>query len=269
MDGPAGAGKSTVARAIARMFGLRYVSTGHIYRALTLKAIRSGADMSSEEALTSLARATDISVKTGSDGEPRTILDGEDVSADIASPAVDARVSQVSQVPGVRAALLELQRAISRQGGVVMDGRDIGTVVAPEADLKIFLVATLDERVRRRVAQARARGYDASEGSIAWDMARRDDIDSRRTAAPLRPAPDAVIIDTTGRTPDQTIAEVARLVAKTMRGSASRGNGLVLCNRPRRAESGPEIGIRAEGGRARERAGRGTGDPGGESCEHA
>ncbi len=225
IDGPAGAGKSTVARAVAGMFGLRYVSTGHIYRALALKALRLGVDVSSGEALTALARATDIAVRTDARGEPRTYLDGEDVTDEIASPKVDACVSDVARVRAVRDALLDVQRAIGRQGGVVMDGRDIGTVVMPDADLKVFLVAELEERVRRRVDQARARGYVAPERFVIEEISRRDHVDSHRETAPLRPAPDAVIIDTTGKSPDETIAEVAGLVAQKVQGlQASRGS---------------------------------------------
>lgn len=223
IDGPAGAGKSTVAKAVARMFGLRYVSTGHIYRALTLKALRSSVDMLSEQTLTTLARDTRVEIHPGAHGDSRTFLDGEDVSDEICSPSVDARVSDVAKVRGVRDALLDLQRAVGREGGVVMDGRDIGTVVMPDADLKIFLVAALDERVRRRVAQARARGYDAPERSVIEEIVRRDKIDSQRETAPLRPAPDAVIIDTTGKTPDETVDEVARLVAERLKGPPESG----------------------------------------------
>lgn len=213
IDGPAGAGKSTVAKAIASMFGLRYVSTGHFYRAVALKALRLGVDLTSDESLTALARSTDITICQDAHGDSRTLLDGEDVTDSLTSPEVDACVSEVARVPGVRLALLDRQRSLSREGGVVMDGRDIGTVVAPDADLKIFLVATLEERVRRRLAQARERGCETCHGAVADGVAHRDRIDSEREVAPLRPAPDAVIIDTTGKTPEETIAEVARLVA--------------------------------------------------------
>ncbi|MCR4402246.1 MAG: (d)CMP kinase [Firmicutes bacterium] len=212
IDGPAGAGKSTVARAIAAMFGLRYVSTGHFYRAVALKALRLGVDVRSSEALTTLAKSCDIAIRVNALGESRTLLDGEDVTESLMSSEVDACVSEVALVPGVRLALLERQRSLSREGGVVMDGRDIGTVVAPDADVKVFLVATLEERVRRRVAQARERGCRSSRVAVAEGVAHRDRLDSEREIAPLCPAPDAVVIDTTGKTPEETIAEVARLV---------------------------------------------------------
>ncbi|HHY33602.1 MAG TPA: (d)CMP kinase [Firmicutes bacterium] len=213
IDGPAGAGKSTVAKAIAAMFGLRYVSTGHFYRAVALKALRLGVDLTSAESLTALAESTGISVSQNERGDLRTLLDGEDVTDSLVSPEVEACVSEVAKVPGVRLALLEQQRSLLREGGVVMDGRDIGTVVAPDADLKIFLVATHEERVRRRLAQARERGHEVCDGAVADGVAHRDRIDSEREVAPLRPAPDAVVIDTTGKAPEETIAEVARLVA--------------------------------------------------------
>ncbi len=220
IDGPAGAGKSTVAKAIASMFGLRYISTGHFYRAVALEALRLGVDVSSEESLTALARSTDITICSDARGNSRTFVDGEDVTDRLAAPKIDACVSEVARVPGVRLALLDRQRSLAREGGVVMDGRDIGTVVAPDADLKVFLVATLEERVQRRIAQAREQGHEACRGAVADGVTHRDRIDSEREAAPLRPAPDAVIIDTTGKTPDETIAEVAGIVAQVIGGHA-------------------------------------------------
>lgn len=219
IDGPAGAGKSTVARAIANIFGLRYVSTGHFYRAVALKALRLGADLSSEESLTALARSTDITMRQDAHGDPRTFVDGEDVTDMLTSPEVDGCVSEVARVPGVRLALLDRQRSLSLEGGVVMDGRDIGTVVAPDADLKIFLVASLEERIGRRLAQARELGQEACRGSVADGVTHRDRIDSEREVAPLKPAPDAVVIDTTGKTPQETVAQVARLVARVTGGA--------------------------------------------------
>ncbi|NLA07704.1 MAG: (d)CMP kinase, partial [Firmicutes bacterium] len=162
IDGPAGAGKSTVAKAVAKIFGMAYVSTGLIYRALTLKALRMGIDVRETESLVRLAETTEVAVEPN-EGECRVFLDGEDVTGELTSPEIGAYVSQVAEIPGVRSALLDIQRAIGSKGSVVMDGRDIGTVVMPCADVKIFLVADFDERVRRRVAQARERGYDVVE----------------------------------------------------------------------------------------------------------
>lgn len=214
IDGPAAAGKTTVARAIANMFGLAYVSTGFIYRALTLKALRAGADTLLEEALVALACSSDIQVRPDGSGDCRIFLDGEDVTAEVNSPEVGAHVSEVARVGRVRAALLDIQQAIAREGGVVMDGRDIGTVVAPDADVKIFLVADFDERARRRLAQARERGYDVREQSVMDEIKHRDRVDSEREAAPLRAAHGAIVVDTTGKTAEETIREVAELVRK-------------------------------------------------------
>ena len=211
IDGPAGAGKSTVAKAVARMFGMAYVSTGLIYRALTLKALRLGVNVQDTESVARLAQATEVAV-TPDEGECRVFLDGEDVTGELTSPEVGAYVSQVAEIPGVRAALLDIQRAIGNKGSVVMDGRDIGTVVMPCADVKIFLVADFDERVRRRVIQARERGYDVLEETVISEIMHRDRVDSGRTVAPLKPAPDSIAIDTTGKTPEETIMEVAGVI---------------------------------------------------------
>ncbi|HOB88056.1 MAG: (d)CMP kinase [Bacillota bacterium] len=221
IDGPAGAGKSTVAKAIAEMFGLAYVSTGLIYRALTLKAICLGADIREAECIGELARSADVAVLP-EDGDCRILLDGEDVTAELTSPEVCAYVSQVAEIPDVRAALLDIQRAIAKKGSVVMDGRDIGTVVAPDADVKIFLVADFEERVRRRVLQARERGYDVVEETVVSEIKNRDTIDSGRKVAPLKPAPDAITVDTTGKTPEETIAEVAGIIRKELCGNEVR-----------------------------------------------
>lgn len=211
IDGPAGSGKSTVAKAIAKMFDMAYVSTGLIYRALTLKALRLGVNVREPQSVVRLAETTEVAVLPD-EGECRVLLDGEDVTGELTSPQVGAYVSEVAEIPGVRTALLDIQRAIGNKGSVVMDGRDIGTVVMPDADVKIFLVADFDERVRRRVIQARERGYDVVEETIINEIMHRDKIDSGRTVAPLKPAPDSIAIDTTGKTPEETIMEVAGVI---------------------------------------------------------
>jgi cytidylate kinase len=215
IDGPAGAGKSTVAKAVARMFGMAYVSTGLIYRALTLKALRLGVDVREVESIGTLADTAEVEVRLDG-GECRVLVDGEDVTGELTCPQVDACVSQVAEIPQVRAALLNIQRAIADKGCVVMDGRDIGTVVVPDADVKVFLVADLDERVRRRVVQAREQGYDVVEETIIREIMHRDKIDSGRAVAPLKPAPDSITIDTTGKTPEETIKEVAGVIYKIL-----------------------------------------------------
>ncbi|HXL05042.1 MAG TPA: (d)CMP kinase [Bacillota bacterium] len=215
IDGPAGAGKSTVAKAVAKIFGMAYVSTGLIYRALTLKALRMGIDVRETESLVRLAETTEVAVEPN-EGECRVFLDGEDVTGELTSPEIGAYVSQVAEIPGVRSALLDIQRAIGSKGSVVMDGRDIGTVVMPCADVKIFLVADFDERVRRRVAQARERGYDVVEETVISEIMHRDKVDSGRTVAPLKPAPDSITIDTTGKAPEETIMEVAGVICEIL-----------------------------------------------------
>jgi cytidylate kinase len=232
IDGPAGAGKSTVAKAVAKILGMAYVSTGLIYRALTLKAIRLGVDVQKAESIVKLAEATEVAV-VPDDGECRVLLDGEDVTVELTCPEVGACVSQVAEIPQVRAALLDIQRAIANRGCVVMDGRDIGTVVVPDADVKIFLVADFDERVRRRVIQARERGYDVVEETIISEIMHRDKIDSGRKVAPLKPAPDSITIDTTGKTPEETITEVVAVIYEILNKdrveNASGGKGETPC----------------------------------------
>lgn len=235
IDGPAGAGKSTVAKAVARMFGMAYVSTGMIYRALTLEVLRRGIDVSKTQSVVALARTTEVAVLPDCDCECRILLDDQDVTGELTSPEVGAYVSQVAEIPGVRAALLDIQRAIGNKGNVVMDGRDIGTVVMPDADVKIFLVADLDERVRRRVIQARERGYDVVEETVIAEIMHRDKIDSERTVAPLKPALDSVMIDTTGKTPEETIKEVAGVISAAISGHrgmkvAPGGKGEAPCS---------------------------------------
>jgi cytidylate kinase len=225
IDGPAGAGKSTVAKAIAKMFRIAYVSTGLIYRALTLKMLRLGVDVSETQSVVRLARTTQVSILPDDEGECCVFLDGEDVTGELTSPEVGAYVSQVAEIAGVRDALLDIQRAIGNKGSVVMDGRDIGTVVMPDADVKIFLMADLDERVRRRVIQTRERGYDVVEQTIVNEIMHRDKVDSERAVAPLKPAPDSIMIDTTGKTPEQTINEVAGVVSTVISKAKEAKNG--------------------------------------------
>ncbi|OTA40206.1 MAG: cytidylate kinase, partial [Symbiobacterium thermophilum] len=177
MDGPAGAGKSTVARIVANRLGYLYIDTGAMYRALALKALRLGIPESDGEALADLAESTEVELRRAPDGGNRVLLDGEDVTAEIRSPAVSAVVSQVSAVPRLRQRLIEIQRSMARAGGVVMDGRDIGSYVLPHADRKFYITASLQERARRRVAQLRAEGHEADLAAVEAEIARRDEQD--------------------------------------------------------------------------------------------
>lgn len=216
IDGPAASGKSTAARMLAERLGYVYIDTGAMYRAIALKALRAGVPLDAAEALTALADRTELRIlgtRPGADGIPLCHLemDGEDVSEEIRTPAVTHAVSPVSAVSGVRRALVRQQRAMAAQGGVVMDGRDIGTVVLPGADLKIFLQADLAERIRRRRSELAARGIVLDEGEVRRQIEERDYLDSHRSDSPLRPAPDAIVIDTTALSIEEVLARLLAL----------------------------------------------------------
>ena len=215
IDGPAAAGKSTVGRMIAARLGYPFLDTGAIYRAMTWTALHRGVDLSDEDALSDLAASISVDVGPPADGsiEPCTIfVDGEDVTSRLRQPEVEAAVSLVSRVAGVREALLKVQRDLAGRNAVVMAGRDIGTVVLPRADLKVYLDASVDERARRRHAELSALGMDFSEEEVRRDLSRRDRIDSQRSVSPLRPAEDAIAIDTDGLTLEEVVQRLAELI---------------------------------------------------------
>jgi cytidylate kinase len=218
IDGPAASGKSTIAAAVAQKLDYLYFDTGVMYRAATWAALERGVAISDEAAVTKLTESLQIDVKppTRDDGRQYDVLcDGADVTWAIRSPEVDAHVSPVSAYPGVRSALTAQQRRIGLRGQVVMVGRDIGTVVLPEASLKIYLDASAEERARRRYAEVQARG-DRSQTyeDILDNVKSRDAIDSRRVTAPLKAAPDAIVIDSTGLSVEEVIARVEELITK-------------------------------------------------------
>ena len=217
IDGPAASGKSTIGELLARRLGYLYLDTGAMYRAVTWVALDQGIDISDdeEEAITALAESVEINITrpTVDDGRQYTVYaNGQDVTWEIRRPEVDANVSPVSAYPGVRQALTDQQRRIGRRGRIVMMGRDIGTVVLPEADRKIYLAATAEERARRRYREILERGEEADYKKVLSAMRRRDKIDSEREAAPLRPADDAIIIDTTGLSIAEVLVKVEELV---------------------------------------------------------
>ena len=212
IDGPGSSGKGTVARGVARALGYQYVDTGAMYRAVALVARGRGLDWEDASSVAALARSLAFSFRW--DGEVlRVLVDGDDVTRAIRTDDIGTGASIVSRHPEVRAALLDLQRDLGREGGVVMDGRDIGTVVLPGADLKVFLDASLDERARRRHEELVRRGESISLAEVRAALERRDRQDSEREVAPLRPAADAVHIDTTDLTIRQAIDALLALVA--------------------------------------------------------
>ena len=196
IDGPAGAGKSTIAKAAAARFGFIYVDTGAIYRTLGLAAKRAGVDPHDGKQVMDLLRKLSIRFDYGADGLQHMYLDGEDVSGFIRTPEISLYASAVSAIAEVRACLLDMQRDMARSASVVMDGRDIGTVVLPDAGLKIFLTASVEERARRRLAELREKGDCSNYEEVLEDMRKRDRDDSTRDAAPLKAAVDAVTVDT-------------------------------------------------------------------------
>lgn len=208
IDGPAGAGKSTVAKEISKALGIIYLDTGAMYRAVALKAIRSGLDTRDGEGLSSLVNDIDISIKYIADRQ-RIFLDGSDVSEAIRTPEVSIGASNVAVIPAVRIKLVELQREIAMNNDVVMDGRDIGTYVLPQAEYKFFLTASLEERARRRYEEMTAQGITAiSRDDVEKDIAFRDKNDSSRAFAPLSKAADAAEIDTTSLSPQEVVERI-------------------------------------------------------------
>ena len=206
IDGAVAVGKSTVGRLIARRLGYQFVDTGVLYRALTWKALELGIDLDDVEGLTKLSLETEFELTPDSS----VLVDGRDVSDQVRKPEVEARVSLVSVVAGVRKAMVAKQRAMAEER-VVMVGRDIGTVVIPDADLKLYLVASPEERARRRYLEMAELGEAVDYATILSDLVRRDRIDSERTTSPLRPAPDAMIIDTDGIGPEEVVAEILQM----------------------------------------------------------
>ena len=208
IDGPAGSGKSTVARRVAERAGLRHLDTGATYRALTLALLRRGVPVEDPEAVADAAKAVDLTLELppGPAGTARVLLDGVEPGPALRSPQVNAAVSVVAAVPAVRELLVGLQRSLVGVGGIVVEGRDIGTVVWPDADVKVFLTASEHERVRRR-------GVDSEGGGeTAETLARRDAIDSGRAASPTRAAADALVIDSTTRSIDQVVDQLLQLI---------------------------------------------------------
>ena len=236
IDGPAAAGKTTVARAVAEELGAILLDTGVLYRALTLKALRSGTDSSDGPALATLARDHHIDITPLSRDDGRlydVLLDGEDVTWDIRGADVDANVSVVAAHGPVRSALLPVQRRIAASAGpIVMVGRDIGTTVVPNAGTKVFLNASPEERARRRLHELEERGVAAELGQLTADLRRRDELDRSRATSPLRPADDAIIVDTDGQPVAAVVALVEELVREAWDRLGVSGRATVSGHRP-------------------------------------
>jgi cytidylate kinase len=208
IDGPSGAGKGTVARAVAARLGYRHVDSGAMYRAVGWKALRDGVPLDREADVAALATASTIQIEA-----TRVSIDGVDITRAIRTPEIDRAATAVARLPAVRAILVERQRAMGAGGGVVMEGRDIGTVVFPDADVKLYLDADAEERARRRAADPAHSGGPAAVSDVATLLSERDRSDSTRAASPLYAAPDATIIDTTGRSVADIVEQVMTIVA--------------------------------------------------------
>ncbi len=212
IDGPSGAGKSTLARAVAKELNFIYVDTGAIYRTVGYCAWQSGVDAGDAAAVIALLPQIRVEMAYGGDGLQRMYLNGEDVTDAIRLPEVSMYASRVSAIPEVRSFLMDMQRSMAEKGNVIMDGRDIGTVVLPGAQVKIFLTASDEDRAMRRWGELQRRGTPEEFDKILTELRQRDHNDRTRTAAPLRPAEDAVTLDTTGNTFEQSRRQILDLI---------------------------------------------------------
>ena len=212
LDGPGGAGKSTLARAAAAACGLHYVDTGAMYRTVALGVVRAGVNVRERDAVVAVLPTLQVTLDYDGEGKQHTLLNGEDVSGLIRTPEVTAAASAVSALPEVRAFLLHAQQAMAAEWDVVMDGRDIGTVVLPDADLKVFLTASPEARAKRRWLELKAKGTEQPYEQVLSEMNARDTQDSTRAAAPLKPAEDSVLLDTTELNEQEAVEALRRLI---------------------------------------------------------
>ena len=211
IDGPSGAGKGTVARAVARALGYCHIDSGAMYRAVGWKALRDGLPLDDEDAIAALARRSRIDVS-----DEAVTIDDDDVTRVIRTPEIDRAAASVARLPGVRAVLVDRQRRLDNGDGIVMEGRDIGTVVFPRADVKVYLDASPEERARRRANDPAHTGVPAAVSEVATLLTARDEIDRTRKASPLYAASDAIVVDTTGKSVDEVVREVLAVVNSAM-----------------------------------------------------
>lgn len=212
IDGPSGAGKSTMAKTIARKLGVLYLDTGAMYRAVALKAIKSGIDTKDSQALSDMVKDIDLLI-AHENGVQKVLLDGKDVTEEIRTPAVTVGSSDVAVIPAVREKMVELQREIAKNNSVIMDGRDIGTHVLPNADVKIFLTASLEDRAKRRYEELKEKGtLKQTFEEVKSEMEYRDKNDSSRAHSPLKKADDAILLDTTGFSVEESVKTILEII---------------------------------------------------------
>jgi cytidylate kinase len=215
IDGPAGSGKTTTAKLVAQRLGFYYIDTGAIYRALTLKVLRAKVPPTDQARVADLARNTRIDVQFR-DGDMRVFVDGEDVTECLRGPEISRAISDVSANPTAREMGVSLQRKLGQQGGVVVEGRDIGTVVFPDAEFKFFLTADPQERARRRLRELQAAGVSTTLAEVEADIRRRDERDASRALAPLRKAEDAIVLDTTHLSVEEQVEAIVEMVRNSL-----------------------------------------------------
>jgi len=213
IDGPAGAGKSTVAKKLAKLLNYTYIDTGAMYRAITYKAIQEKVNLIEENKIADIAQSADIILE----GE-KIFLDGKDISEEIRKPGVSEKVSLVSKIPKVREILVQKQRKIAEGKNVVMDGRDIGTVVLPDAQFKFFLTASLEERAKRRYRELKTKNVNVSYYEVLKEIENRDTIDSQRDTSPLKIAEDSIVIDTTYLSEEEVLEKLYNIIKEGLKG---------------------------------------------------
>lgn len=223
IDGPAGSGKSTAARQVAKQLGYLYIDTGALYRAVALVAVRQGVDLNDSATLANLAKSIDLEVRMQPDGSPVYFIAGKEVTDALRSPEINDRVSQVAKLAAVRERVTEKLQALGDEKGIVMDGRDIGTVVLPSADIKVFLTADLATRVQRRQQELSNRGFFVSAARVEEEVRQRDREDANRQVAPLKPAPDACVVDTTNLNPEEVVSTIVELAKQRAQNRTSQG----------------------------------------------